>query len=185
MMNKFIFQRAIWFISMIAFIFPCLAYSSENCIKLVANKYCLGGSLSEENEKYKSKEKFTLGKIKVGDLDLYDFTFIDDNVFKLESAYISIAGQLDKVIYIKIFPNLAADGDTKKNVENYVSVMQTIKDKYCGEGHVLKREQNNILCDGGAYMVGLGTTTGGVPVITYIDGAAIKVLNTILNSKGY
>jgi hypothetical protein len=127
---------------------------ADDCIKLVANKYCLGGAFAEALETYKKYPKFVEGDKRVSGVSLKVMTFIDKNVLDMDKVLVSLDEFDGRIVAIRFLP--AVDGE---NDNGYSKTMQRLHDKYCVDGRVVLRENRSVGCDAGDFVVSITITS--------------------------
>lgn len=172
-----------WAVSVSAMLLPGLLIVFQNnsyaddCIKLVAEKYCLGGSFAEAIEAYKKNPGFKRDSAKIDDrVTLDQVVFIDESVLDLDKAMVVLDGFHGKIVSIKFFP--VTDGE---NDNGYDKTLASVHRKYCSSGRVLRRESTALICDGGDFLVMIGVVDFGqgdqvfkTPVFAYSEPRLIS-----------
>ena len=79
----------------------CTATNADDCIKIVSNRYCLGGNFELEASKHTKKFDHWRPKIDKG---FSSVSFDDDDVFFYKMARVTLLGFEGKVFRIIIYP---------------------------------------------------------------------------------
>lgn len=115
-----------------------LAEGKTQCTKLVANKYCLGGSLNNAIKEFKDKKEY---EITGNEKDGFSIFFVDENVFEFQSAYVILSTFRNSIYQIRIMSNASfytrpsellymLDSDARKTLGLFSFYYPTDKDIY-------------------------------------------------------
>lgn len=120
---------------------------ADDCIKLVAHKYCLGGSFANAMELYKKYPRFTKDIVKIDRILLNQIGFIDYDVLDMDKVMVIFDELEGKIVSIKFVPVLDGENDN-----GYMKAMKVLHDKYCLNKRSFRREKT-LVCPAGDFAV--------------------------------
>lgn len=159
---------------------------AEDCTKRVAHKYCLGGSFMKGVRDHRNNKKFTLEKIGVDKAEMDSATFVDSEVFGLESVTVQLIGKSNRIVAVKVLPNFDLLQD-REYVRDFAEAILKVREKYCQpEAKIVRKKEASLLCDAGSYLVANGIELVNdsefrLPMIGYLD----RTLLDKHSDKGY